>query len=620
MNSGWQTACLGDVLAVLKNGLNCKQDKSGQGQRISRIESISLASFDLGRVGYAEISDQDKSKFRLSKGDILFSHINSPIHVGKTAVFDIDDEVFHGVNLLLMRPTPAVSAAYLELYLKYLFEQGYWLSVCKQSVNQASVNQQDISRVLIAYPAELAEQCRIVAILDEAFEGIATAKASAEKNLQNARELFESHLDSELNRHADGYVATALGAEVDLLAGYAFSSGSYSDAEADVRLLRGDNIMQGYLRWEEAKRWPASDCAAYARFALREGDVVLAMDRPWVKAGLKRAQISGEDLPCLQVQRTARLRPRQTLREDFLFHLTGSRSFSRHLLEVQTGIGVPHISGKQIESFRFMRPPLNEQASIAGRLSALYESTQQLADISQRKLIALDELKKSLLHQAFTGQLTAAKQARVVLQSVLPTTTPEFAANVIALAQVRHERQRREKTFGHVKEQKLLHLVESIGKIDLGRQPMRDAAGPNDFQHMLKAEEWAKAHHFFETVKRGEGYEFRKLSAFDEYLSKARRALGPYLQPLERVIDLLVPMDTKEAEVFATVHAAWNNLLIDGAEVTDDVIISAAREGWHPDKLEIPVHKFQRAIELIRQQGLVPDGTAKYVGGQQRLL
>jgi type I restriction enzyme S subunit len=160
-----------------------------------------------------------------------------------------------------------------------------------------------------------------------------------------------------------------------------------------------------YLRWDDAKRWPASDCAAYDRFALREGDVVLAMDRPWVKAGLKRAQISGEDLPCLQVQRTARLRPQQTLREDFLFYLTGSQSFSRHLLEAQTGIGVPHISGKQIESFVFMRPPLNEQASIAGRLSALYESTQQLAAISQRKLTALDDLKKSLLHQAFSGQL-----------------------------------------------------------------------------------------------------------------------------------------------------------------------------------------------------------------------
>jgi len=305
-------------------------------------------------------------------------------------------------NSMVVRPkTPAIELHFLE----YFFRGGVDIGPAITGAAQPQITRANLNPISICYPSSLDEQRRIVAILDEVFEGIATAKANAEKNLQNARELFESQLDSELNRHADGYVATTLGAEVDLLAGYAFSSGSYADAAGDVRLLRGDNIMQGYLRWEDAKRWPASDCAAYARFALREGDVVLAMDRPWVKAGLKRAQISGEDLPCLQVQRTARLRPRQALREDFLFHLTGSQSFSRHLLEVQTGIGVPHISGKQIESFKFMRPPLNEQASIAGRLSELHESTQQLTDIYQRKLTALEELKKSLLHQAFSGQL-----------------------------------------------------------------------------------------------------------------------------------------------------------------------------------------------------------------------
>ena len=94
----------------------------------------------------------------------------------------------------------------------------------------------------------LPEQRCIVAILDEAFEAIATAKANAEKNLQNARELFESCLDATLSRHAAGYTGTSLGAEIELLAGYAFSSALYTDAHRSVRLLRGDNIMQGYLR------------------------------------------------------------------------------------------------------------------------------------------------------------------------------------------------------------------------------------------------------------------------------------------------------------------------------------------------------------------------------------
>ena len=120
MKNGWQTSTLGDVLAVLRNGVNCKQNKSGTGDRISRIESISDASFNLDKVGYAELTDRDKERFRLQAGDILFSHINSAVHVGKTAVFDSIESVYHGVNLLLMRPKDVVTSAYLERALKAL--------------------------------------------------------------------------------------------------------------------------------------------------------------------------------------------------------------------------------------------------------------------------------------------------------------------------------------------------------------------------------------------------------------------------------------------------------------------------------------------------------------------
>lgn len=183
MKAEWQTSTLGDVLAVLRNGINCKQDKSGKGDKISRIESISDARFDVGKVGYTELSEREKSRYLLQSGDVLFSHINSAIHVGKTAVFESSEPVYHGVNLLLMRPKDVLTSAYLDHALKYLFQSGYWLGVCKQSVNQASVNQQDISRVRIRYPKSLPEQQRIVGILDQAFEGIATAKANAEQKL-----------------------------------------------------------------------------------------------------------------------------------------------------------------------------------------------------------------------------------------------------------------------------------------------------------------------------------------------------------------------------------------------------------------------------------------------------
>lgn len=163
--------------------------------------------------------------------------------------------------------------------------------------------------------------------------------------------------------------------------------------------------MQGEFRWESAAYWPSGDTVAYERFRLEENDIVLAMDRPWVAAGLKLARVSVEDLPCLQVQRTARLRAAARLSWRYLFHLLRSQEFVDYLLDGQTGLGVPHVSGKQILAFQFFRPSLSDQKAIATQLDALAAETQRLEALYQQKLAALAALKKSLLHQAFSAEL-----------------------------------------------------------------------------------------------------------------------------------------------------------------------------------------------------------------------
>ena len=105
------------------------------------------------------------------------------------------------------------------------------------------------------------------------------------------------------------------------------------------------------------------------------------------------------------VQRTARLRGGADLDNRFLKLLIGSSAFTGHILGVQTGIGVPHISGQQIKDFVFAYPPLSEQQRIAENLESLRAESQHLTRLYERKLAALEELKKSLLHQAFNGEL-----------------------------------------------------------------------------------------------------------------------------------------------------------------------------------------------------------------------
>ena len=90
---------------------------------------------------------------------------------------------------------------------------------------------------------------------------------------------------------------TTLRNEVDFLVGFPFKSEDYTSE--GVKLLRGDNIAQGTLSWSDAKKWPTSQRENFKLYELQEGDVVLAMDRPWIDAGLKYASISRYDLPCL---------------------------------------------------------------------------------------------------------------------------------------------------------------------------------------------------------------------------------------------------------------------------------------------------------------------------------
>ncbi len=263
-----------------------------------------------------------------------------------------------------------------------------------------------MERRAIALPP-LAEQKRIVAILDEAFEGIDAAIANTEKNLANARELFDSYLNAIFSHPGEGWVETTIGEEVSLLTGFAFKSSEYSSDDDDINLLRGDNIVQGKFRWENVKKWPRSRLSEFQKFMLAEDDVVVAMDRTWIKGGIKYAKISAYDLPCLLLQRVARLRCLENLDPEFLFYVIGSKCFMDYVLSIQTGLGVPHVSGPQLQTFKFFRPDIETQSELVDKLAAFSGHCYKLIEQYDARLASLAEFKQSLLAKAFSGDLTA---------------------------------------------------------------------------------------------------------------------------------------------------------------------------------------------------------------------
>lgn len=251
----------------------------------------------------------------------------------------------------------------------------------------------------------LDEQKRIVAKLDQAFAALDRARANAEANLADVRGLQAQALEDVLSDPKLGECEPC-GSHVNLLTGFAFKSTGYSVDEGDIRLVRGDNIVQGDFRWSGVMRWPASDRAAYKKYELAKDDVLVAMDRTWVSAGIKYAVVDEGALPSLLVQRVARLRALPSMLPAYLAAWIGSPLFERYVLSIQTGLGVPHVSGGQIESFEMRVPSLEEQAKVVRKLGEVLQGCEKLSMTYQRNLADITALRQSLLQAAFSGQLT----------------------------------------------------------------------------------------------------------------------------------------------------------------------------------------------------------------------
>lgn len=624
---GWELKPLGEVCAI-------KPPKSEASAKLAGSDEVSFAPMeDLG-IGVKHLQPSRIRRLEevggsytyFADGDVLLAKITPCFENGKLGIArNLKNGIgFGSSEYIVLRPGPSLVAEFLYYYLArpVFLEEG--ARSMTGAVGHKRVAKEFVERYPIPIPP-LDEQRRIVALLDEAFEGIATTKANAEKNLQNARELlavgYRSIVDafdqSSWGQEAVANLAAA--AKGSMRTGPFGSQLLHSEFVGDgIAVLGIDNAVANEFRWDKRRYITEEKYRDLARYRVHPGDVLIT-----IMGTCGRCAVVPDDIPlainskhlcCISLNREKCL-------PEYL-HLYFLRDpTARSYLEAQAkGSIMAGLNMGIISALPVRLPSIDEQRRIVERFDELKTGCDRLAEIQQQKLRALGDLKGALLSQAFTGQLTRPRLKLVATSRAVATSSPDFSAAVIALAYAKHLQRGCERTFGHVKVQKLLHLVEALCKLDLGRRPMRHAAGPHDGAHMRAVEDRAKQNKHFEMVERDEGgYTFVPLPAFDNLVADAPALLGSHLKKVEAVIDLLIPMNTLEAEVFATVYAAWNNLLFDKLPVSEEIIFAAAREGWHPNKLRIDEHEFPKALAKIRAEGLQPDGTAKYVGGQQSL-
>jgi type I restriction enzyme S subunit len=248
--------------------------------------------------------------------------------------------------------------------------------------------------------APLPEQHRIVAILDEAFDGIAAAKANAEKNFQNARALFESHLQSVFTERGEGWVDSTIG---ECMRFIDYRGKTPVKTDSGLRLITAKNVKMGYLQ-ESPMEFVAHESyeAWMTRGIPKRGDVLFTTEAPLANV----AQLDTDD-KVVFAQRIIIMQPDASrLASTFMKYLLLSQPVQQRIHDKGTGATVKGIKASLLKTIEISFPAsVDVQLTIVSKLDNLTIEVERLASLYQQKLTALDDLKKSLLHQAFSGQL-----------------------------------------------------------------------------------------------------------------------------------------------------------------------------------------------------------------------
>lgn len=396
MKKGWQTKKLSDLFQVgsSKRVLKSQWKTSGvpfyRGREVTRLAADGFVENELfiSEEHFAELSKECGVP---KAGDIVITAIGT---IGNSHVVRSSDRFyFKDASVLWMKRTADVSSEFVNLWLK---SPGFFDQLDRG--NGATVDTltiQKLQSVEISVPP-LAEQQRIVGVLDEAFAGLATAQAHAAQNLQNARALFESHLQSIFSQRGPGCVEKKL-SEVcaitstlvdprkeeflDLIHVGAGNIESQTGLFIDLKTAREEGLISG-------------------KFLFDESMVLYSKIRPYL---MKVALPDFSGLCSADIYPLSPL-PGEIIR-DYLFHLLLSKRFTDYAIQGSARAGMPKVNREHLFEFKLWLPPIRMQEEQSAKLEDLHAETQRLAALYTRKRAALEELKKALLHQAFTGQL-----------------------------------------------------------------------------------------------------------------------------------------------------------------------------------------------------------------------
>ncbi len=302
-------------------------------------------------------------------------------------------------NAMVVRPKVTNLALH---FVEFFFRGAVDLGGVITGAAQPQITRQSLAPVPIPHPPH-EEQQQIVAVLDEAFEGLARARAHAEANLRDARELFTSAVDDLLAQNA-GWAAGPISAIVGQVSTGPFGSLLHKSdyVENGTPLINPAHIIAGQIVPDFRKTVDASALQRLASYRLAESDIVIGR-----RGEMGRCAVVNEDQDgWLCGTGSFFIRPRVGVVPEFVAHLLRSPSFVAKLESASTGATMANLSNKVLGDIPISLPDETEQLRLLGEMDAIENTTSTIANSYRSKIERIDALRQSLLHKAFAGELT----------------------------------------------------------------------------------------------------------------------------------------------------------------------------------------------------------------------
>ncbi|AKX60235.1 hypothetical protein AKN88_10080 [Thiopseudomonas alkaliphila] len=314
----------------------------------------------------------------------------------------------------------------VDIYYKYLFKSKIFISELQTSIvgirEGKNISYDELRYSLLPIPSEH-EQALIANFLDQKTAQIDAAIAIKEQQIELLKERKQIIIQQAVTQGLDPNVPMKdSGVEwigqipehwnyiklkhfIDVLPGFAFQSEAYSSNGDDIKLLRGVNVGPDLVKWSEVVYWSKDKMAGLDKYQLEEGDLVIAMDRPWISTGIRVAEIKAEDLPCLLLQRVGRIRGNKEISTSYIKLLLSTDLFLNYFEPMLTGISVPHISAEQIENFSAPVPLFEEQEKILNFIRNETDNSNDAIALMFDQIQKLKEYKTTLINSAVTGKI-----------------------------------------------------------------------------------------------------------------------------------------------------------------------------------------------------------------------